>query len=274
VTAKVWLNGAIIEASAATVPVTDHGLTVGDGVFETLKVVDGVPFAITRHLHRLGASAELLGLAAPPDATLRAALTETIAANEPPVGRVRITLTGGPGPAGTERGDAEPTVLVVAGPGRQWPETAPVATVPWRRNERSAVAGAKTTSYAENVVALARVRASGADEALFLDTRGNLSEGTGSNVFVAVDGELLTPALSTGCLAGVTRALVIEWCSVREAELPESVLDSAEEAFITSSTRDVQAVSRVDDRTYQAPGPLTAQARKTFAERSAADIDP
>jgi branched-chain amino acid aminotransferase len=274
VTAKVWLNGAILDAAVATVPVSDHGFTVGDGVFETLKVVDGVPFATTRHLKRLRTSAEHLSLAIPPDDLLRSALAETVAANDAPVGRVRITLTGGPGPAGTERGDAEPTVLVVAGPGRSWPDTVPLATVPWPRNERSAVTGAKTTSYAENVVALARVRAAGADEALFLNTRGDLCEGTGSNIFVVIDGEILTPPLSSGCLAGVTRALVIEWCGVREADLATTVLATAEEVFITSSTRDIQAVHSVDDRSYPAPGPITTQARKTFAERSRADVDP
>ena len=271
---KVWLDGAILDADQARVSVRDHGLTVGDGVFETMKVTSGVPFAMSRHLVRLKDSAARLGLCVPDAASLRAAATELIAAHRPgEVGRLRITVTGGDGPAGTERGGADPTVLMVVGAGSARPASASLATVPWVRNERSAVAGAKTTSYAENVVALAHAKQRGAAEALFCDTRGNLCEGTGSNLFLVVDGTLVTPALSTGCLAGVTRALVIEWSGADEVELPLSVLDRATEVFITSSTRDVQPVHAVDTRAYAGPGPITAEAVETFTARSSADED-
>ncbi len=272
---KVWLNGEVLDSDDATVSVRDHGLTVGDGVFETVKVVDGVPFALTRHLIRLRSSAGRLGLAAPDDEVLRRAIHELLDAHAPgEVGRLRVTVTGGEGPPGTERGTSGPTVLLVVGPVSAWPGSAALCTVPWARNERSAVAGAKTTSYAENVVALAHARARGAAEALFLDTRGYLCEGTGSNVFVVVGGRILTPALSTGCLAGVTRALVVEWSGAEEVELPESVLDQADEVFITSSTRDVQPVHAVDSRTYAVPGPETDLVAGTFARRSVAVTDP
>ena len=85
--------------------------------------------------------------------------------------------------------------------------------MPWVRNERSATAGLKTTSYAENVVALDRAHAEGGSEALFANTRGELCEGTGSNVVVVVDDELVTPPLSSGCLAGITRELLLEWAA-------------------------------------------------------------
>lgn len=272
---RVWLDGAVLEADQARISVRDHGLTVGDGVFETMKVTAGVPFAMARHLARLDDSAGRLGLRAPDAADLRVAATELIAAHDPgEVGRLRITVTGGNGPAGTERGGAAPTVLMVVGPGSTWPPSAALATVPWARNERSAVAGAKTTSYAENVVALAHAKKRGAAEALFYDTRGNLCEGTGSNVFLVVDGALVTPALSTGCLAGVTRGLVIEWSGALEDELGAGSVDRATEVFITSSTRDVQPVHAVDDRMYAVPGPVTAAAMATFASRSVADTDP
>jgi branched-chain amino acid aminotransferase len=272
---KVWLDGALLDVDVARISVRDHGLTVGDGVFETMKVVDGVPFGLTRHLTRLAVSAARLGLAVPDEGTLRRAADELLSAHgSGEVGRLRITVTGGDGPPGTERGSAGPTVLMVAGPGSTWPSSAALVTVPWPRNERSAVAGAKTTSYAENVVALAYAKQRGAAEALFLDTRGHVCEGTGSNVFIVVAGRLLTPALSTGCLAGVTRGLVIEWIGAAEDELPSDVLGSADEVFITSSTRDVQAVHAVDRRTYSAPGPVTARAIEEFAARSGADPDP
>ena len=120
--------------------------------------------------------------------------------------------------------------------------------MPWTRNERSAVAGLKTTSYAENVVAVEYAHQRGASEGLFANTRGELCEGTGSNVFLVVGGRILTPPLASGCLAGVTRALVIEWCGAEEATLSMSDLAAADEVFLTSSTRDVHPVSALDGR--------------------------
>jgi branched-chain amino acid aminotransferase len=276
---KVWVDGAVVEADQARVSVFDHGLTVGDGVFETAKVVDGVPFALTRHLDRLASSARGLGLTPPEDAALRDAVASTLAANADAVAagplRLRITLTGGTSPLGSDRGDAAPTLVVALAPLTAWAPTAKVVVVPWTRNERAATAGLKTTSYAENVVALAHAKAHGGSEAVLANTAGMLCEGTGSNVFLALDGQLVTPPLSSGCLAGVTRALVLEWTGAVERDLPVVALLRAEEVFLTSSTRDVQAVHAVGDDAYRdAPGPLTRQAAATFAERSAADFDP
>jgi branched-chain amino acid aminotransferase len=102
-----------------------------------------------------------------------------------------------------------------------------------------------------------------------------LCEGTGSNVFVVIGGRLLTPPLTSGCLAGITRALVLQWTDAEEAELPYSVLEEADEVFLTGTLRDVQAVSRVDLRELPgAPGPVTAKAMEIFAERMAADFEP
>ncbi|MFC7502105.1 aminotransferase class IV, partial [Nocardioides sp. GCM10030258] len=119
-------------------------------------------------------------------------------------------------------------------------ETTAVITVPWPRNERGALAGLKTTSYAENVVALEAARAKGATEAIFANLAGNLCEGTGTNVFYVVDGELRTPTLASGCLAGVTRDLVLEWFGGREVDEPLTVAAAADEIFLVSTTRDVQ----------------------------------
>jgi branched-chain amino acid aminotransferase len=136
------------------------------------------------------------------------------------------------------------------------------------------VAGLKTTSYAENVVALARAKEAGASEALFANTAGQLCEGTGSNVFVVLGGRLSTPPLSSGCLAGVTRELVCELVDVVEDDLPMSVLAEADEVFLTSSTRDVQGQHRVDDHELEAPGPITREVARAFADLVAGDIDP
>jgi branched-chain amino acid aminotransferase len=275
---KVWLDAGLLDADDARVSVFDHGLTVGDGVFETAKVVDGMPFALSRHLHRLARSAAGLGLAVPAEADLRVAITATLEANAAELAaphRLRITLTGGTGPLGSDRGADGPTLLVALAPMRTWPATAKVVVVPWTRNERAATAGLKTTSYADNVVALAHAHAGGGSEALLANTVGQLCEGTGSNVFLVLDGEIVTPPLSSGCLAGVSRALVLEWTDAVERALSMADLARAEEVFLTSSTRDVQAVHAVDDRDLPgAPGPRTSYVAATFAERAAADVDP
>ncbi|GHA04466.1 aminotransferase class IV [Streptomyces echinoruber] len=272
---KIWLDGGLRDAEAARVSVFDHGLTVGDGVFETVKAVDGRPFALTRHLERLTRSARGLGLPEPDLDEVRRACAAVLEANPMPLGRLRITYTGGHGPLGSDRGEQGPTLVVALGEAARRPDTTAVVTVPWTRNERGALAGLKTTSYAENVVALARAHERGASEALFGNTAGRLCEGTGSNVFVVLDGEIHTPPLASGCLAGVTRALTIEWTGAKETDLPLEVLRRADEVFLTSTLRDVQAVHRVDDRDLPgAPGPVTAKAMRIFEERAADDLDP
>ena len=118
-------------------------------------------------------------------------------------------------------------------------------------------------------------KAHGGSEAVLANTAGMLCEGTGSNVFVVLAGELVTPPLTSGCLAGVTRALVLEWTGAIERDVPLGALLEADEVFLTSSTRDVQAVHAVGDDSYpDAPGPLTRHAAATFAERAASDVDP
>ncbi len=273
----VWLNGSLLpRPDAPALTVADHGFTVGDGVFETLKVLDGVPFALTRHLDRLGVSASGLGLPWSREllASVRDGVDQVLAAEHLDQGRLRITVTGGPAPMGSGRGEAPPTVVVAAGPMAPLPSSTEVVTVPWPRNERGATAGLKTTSYAENVIALARATEEGATEALLPNTRDHVCEGTGSNVFYVVDGELRTPTLASGCLAGVTRALVIEWNDVREVDEPVEVLAGASEVFLVSTTRDVQAVSRLDGRELPAPGPVTAEVAAVWSTRSRENLDP
>jgi branched-chain amino acid aminotransferase len=273
---RIWLDGALRNADSAQVSVFDHGLTVGDGVFETVKAERGTAFALTRHVERLTRSARGLGLADPDPDEVRRACAAVLEANPLPLARMRITNTGGVSPLGSDRGAFGPTLVVAVAEEVRRPDTTAVITVPWVRNERSAVAGLKTTSYAENVVALAAAHRAGASEALFANTVGRLCEGTGSNVFVVLDGELHTPPLTSGCLAGITRALVVEWAGAKETDLPFEALEQAEEIFLTSTLRDVQAVHRVDGRATVAavPGPVTAEAMRIFEARAGADLDP
>lgn len=275
---RVWIGngqgGQVMPVEDARISPLDHGFTVADGVFETLKVVDSQPFALTRHLRRFALSASVLGLHVPDRDAMVAAVSQLLSSvGDLPLGRLRITLTGGESPLGSDRGDALPTLVIVASPISPWPDTTSVRTVAWPRNERSALAGVKSTSYAENVHALAFAHRHGASEAIFANTRGELCEGTGSNVFVVVDGQVLTPPLDSGCLAGITRELVCEWTEVTEAALPMSILQAADEVFITSSTRDIHPVVVVDER-HLAAGPITSGLRQEFARRSRAQIDP
>ncbi len=148
-------------------------------------------------------------------------------------------------------------------------------TVPWPRNERGALAGLKTTSYAENVVALAYARERGRGEAIFANLAGHLCEGTGSNVFYVVDGELRTPTLASGCLAGISRDLLLEWYGAREVDEPVEVLAEADEIFLVSTTRDVQPVHRVRrPRPRRCRGRSRPRVPEVWAEREAADVDP
>ncbi|KUL51798.1 aminotransferase class IV [Streptomyces sp. NRRL S-1521] len=272
---KIWLDGGLRDADAARVSVLDHGLTVGDGIFETVKTVEGRTFALTRHLARLARSARGLGLPEPDLDEVRRACAAVLEANPLPLGRLRITYTGGLSPLGSDRGDRGATLVVALGEAQRRPDSTAVITVPWTRNERGALTGLKTTSYAENVVALARARERGASEALFPNTVGRLCEGTGSNVFVVLDGEIHTPPVASGCLAGITRELAVEWTGTEETDLPMDVLDRADEVFLTSTLRDVQGVHRVDGRELPgAPGPVTAKAMRAFDERAADGLDP
>jgi branched-chain amino acid aminotransferase len=275
-----WVNGRLVPDGQATTSARDHGFVVGDGVFEAVKIDRGIPFALTRHLTRMARSAAGIGLTGFDVDTVRRAAHEVVEANREVLtgayDLLRITFTAGPGLLGSGRVGGPPTLVLGVTPGHDPdPETA-VITVPYRRNDVGALTGLKTTSYGENVLALAQAHAAGASEAVFANTRGQLCEGTGTNVFVVRDGELLTPPLASGCLAGVTRALVLEWYGGREADLPFDALTTSDEVFLTSTARDVQAVVAVDGRPVGTgrAGPVTLAAARAFAEQQRERTDP
>jgi len=276
----IWMNGELMPLESAAVSPLDHGLVVGDGVFETLRVYRGVPFAWTRHLDRLHASAGGLGLAAPDRAELRAAADAVIAENRLDEARLRITVTGGPAPPGSKRAPVPPTLIITAFPLEPSVAAAGVVIVPWTRNEGGALAGLKTISYAENVRALAYAEEHGAHEAIFPNTMGRLCEATGSNVFLVLDGICCTPPLSAGCLNGVTRQLLLEIAKsaigdeIEERDVPVDALRRADEAFLASTVREVQAIAEVDGTELVAPGPITTALAAAFRELTGRDIDP
>lgn len=278
-TTRVWVNGRLTGVDEPSITALEHGVTVGDGAFETAKVEAGKVFAATRHAQRLDRTMAGLGLPPADHDYVADGIAAVLGAGEPiGFGRLRYSVTGGAGPLGSDRDDSPLTYIVTCAEQPRPPASAALAVVPWTRNERSAVAGLKTTSYAENVVALAYAKERGAVEAAFANTRGELCEGTGSNIFVVVDGAILTPPLDSGCLAGITRAIAIEWCreeglEVREETLPLDVLQSADEVFITSSTKDILPIHAVDDRALE-PGPVTKEAAAVFGRLCSQRLDP
>jgi branched-chain amino acid aminotransferase len=277
----VWLDGQLVALDDARVSPLDHGLLVGDGVFETLRVYAGRPFAWRRHIARLQTSAAALGLSAPDDAALRAAADAVLEANDCPEARLRITVTSGAAPPGSSRrGSAGPTVFLVAFPLDVPGRAAAVVVVPWTRNENGALAGLKTISYAANARALTYAEERGAIEGIFANTRGNLCEATGSNVFCVVDGVVVTPPASAGCLLGVTRGLVLELCEslgIPSAEQDLSIENfrTVREAFLSSTTREVQAIATIDGSPVaDAPGAVTAKLAHAFRDLVNNNLDP
>lgn len=271
---RAWCNGSLVDPQAPAITVLDHGFTVGDGVFEAIKVVDNAPFALTRHLERLTSSAATMGLPNPDDGKIKEAIKQVLDGQSYRIGRIRITFTAGISPLGSGRLTTDPTLVVVVTEASEYPATTKAVTVPWSRNERGAVAGVKSTSYAENVVALAYAEEREASEAIFGNTIGNLCEGTGTNVFCVFGDEVATPPLSAGCLSGVTRNLVVEWCGVTERDIPLDELVSADEVFLTSTTRNVQGLHTLDDRVFSTDQPVTGRIAHTWLEREREDVDP
>lgn len=243
----------------------------GPGVFETFAVRQGRPVARTRHLARLAAGAAVLGFAPPPSRELAAALDAALAAS-PGAGRARLLVVplAAPGPSA-----ARTATVVTVGPATPVAPAAHVAVVSVVRNERSPLAGVKSTAYADSALALAEARAAGADEAVVADTAGALCEAATSNVFVVLDGVVVTPPLAAGCLPGVVRALVLDAGLAVERDLRPDDLRGADEAFLTSSTRGVQPVASVDGRALPtSPGPRTVAIMSWYEALLAADLDP
>lgn len=279
--AHAWVNGRLVEPGEPSVAVADHGLVVGDGVFEATKVVDGKPFAVRRHLARMDRSLAGFGLPPADHGLIREGIAAVLEQDPGmPFGKLRWWVTAGVGPFGSDRGGPVGALSyhVAADRATPWGPTTTVHVVPWTRNERAATAGIKTTSYADNVLALAAAHQAGASEAIFGNTRGELCEGTGSNIGVVIDGQALTPPLSSGALAGITRELLLHWSAesdtpVREQSLPLEVLQRADEVFLTNSSRDVHPVVGVDSRALPV-GPITEALRRLWGERAGESADP
>jgi branched-chain amino acid aminotransferase len=254
VQAVVWVNGNRQRDETAHVSARDRGFTLGDGVFETMRVRGRAVFRLDRHLARLQRGLQVLQIPAPGE--LREWVLRAAAESGLPDASIRLTVTRGRGPAGVAPPDhPQPTVTVIAAPMPLFPASTYTAglsahVASGRRNEFSATAGLKTLSYVDAVAALLEARRAGMDEALLLDTQGHCSEATASNLFAWTGAELVTPRVSCGALPGITREAVLELANAAGLPAVERVLTldeliSSAEAFLTSSLRGVAPLVRV-----------------------------
>lgn len=269
-------NGCLILADEVRISPFDLGLTVGLGVFETMQSYDGSVFAWGRHYDRLQHSAKVSGIALPSSVSLQSAMAEVITANglRSGRGRIRVSLGGGVNPLGGGQESGNVIVTAVAMPEPKASVRLMVSPYPF--DDHGALAGVKSASFASNVVAYRHAVKQGADEALMLNAHGLLCEGTISNIFIVKSGAVHTPALSCGCLPGVTRAIVLELCdelgiSHAEVDLRDSDALDADELFISSSAREVQSAQMMVDQA-ELVNPVTMRLRDAYQRRVAQEL--
>ena len=268
---QVYLDGRVVDASLARVSVFDRGFLFGDGVFESMRALDGRVFRIDRHLARLHRSASLIELTLPlTNDAFRAAIDRLLRANNLREARLRLTVTRGPGRPGDYVGTTgPPTTVIAASPFRclepdLYDRGVAVVTSARRAIAATAIDPAiKSISRLASVLARREASRAGAFEALMMNADGCLTEGTASNLFLAVDGALSTPAISEGGLPGVTREAVIELAAaagleMAERRVPAARLAQAQEVFLTNTSWGVLPVATIDGRPVGAgvPGPI------------------
>lgn len=283
---KVWLNGRLLDGAQATLSVADRGFLLGDGLFETMRAYGGRVFRLEAHLARLERGAARIGLALPGD--LDKAVLATVQANDLGEAAIRLTVSRGPSGPGLEPpggSEVPPTVVVTVRPYRAdsalYEHGVRAVTAAARLDERRLTAGLKHTGYLEAILAVRAARAAGADEAVFLDSEGHVAEASASNLFAVTGGQLWTPPLRCGILPGITRATVIDLASglglqVQEEPLPPPGLAAADEAFLTSSLREIVPLVALDGVPIgpaRRPGPSTRRVLQAYRDlaRSAAE---
>jgi len=252
----VYVNGEIVPADQARISVFDRGFMRGDGVFETMRAYGGQVFRLQDHLARLDHGLKALRFPArSADLNLEAAIEATIKASGLTSARLRVEVTRGVGTTEfTGQTGASPTVVVAVQPIADTP-VAPlnviVSTI--RRDENSPLAEIKTINYVPSILARIEAEAAGADDAIMLNYAGFVAEGCASNVFLVHSGMLFTPDLASGVLPGITRRVVLEIASdldipAREKLISPGLLESADEIFLASSTREIVPVATLDGK--------------------------
>jgi branched-chain amino acid aminotransferase len=269
----VYLNGQLIPRSKAKLSPFDHGLLYGYGLFETMRAYNGYIFHLDRHLARLRHSAESIGLADRLTAfDLEAACTKTLDANKLKDARLRLTISAGEGDMTPDPSTcSSPTVLITARnfiplPPEKYESGFKAALSSLRRNSQSPLSRLKSTCYMENILARTAARAAGYDETIFLNEQGYLAEGSTTNIFLASNGELITPSLESGVLPGITREAVLEIARTSNIKATErwvqlNELIEAQEAFITNSILELMSLTWFEGKPIGTgkPGQLTRE---------------
>ena len=242
----LWLNGQLLPPAEARINPTDRGFLLGDGVFETLHATNH----LARHLARLRTGAAILGITVPyTDAEIATAAAAVLAGAE---AALRITLTRGPAPRGLLAGCGQPTLLITAAP---LPAPAsPAHTIiaqTTRRNEHSPLARIKSLNYLDSILARQEAASAGADDAILLNTAGQVAEATAANLFVLHAGAWTTPPVADGALPGITRSLLLEAGFATEATLTPERLITADAAFLSTSLG-LRLVASVDGHAIRA----------------------
>jgi branched-chain amino acid aminotransferase len=260
----IYLNNKIVPSSEARVSVFDHGFLYGDGIYETMRVYDGVVFMMEEHLERLYRSASFIGLDIPkkiPD--IKIAIYETLQSNKLTEAYLRVTVSRGQGPLGLDPDLCkEPTFVVMANEFKNYPksyyeEGIKLISASVRRNLKEALnPQIKSLNFLNNILAKIEAKQKDAYEAIMLNASGHLTEGTISNIFFVMDGILCTPSVECGILDGITRAIVIDLAIKNGVEVKEGLfklkdLYSASEVFITNTTMEVMPISSVDDVNFK-----------------------
>jgi branched-chain amino acid aminotransferase group I len=273
----IYLNGQLIPRSKAKLSPFDHGFLYGYGLFETMRSYQGHIFRLDRHLARLRCAAKSLGLAhgviaSEGKQSLETACMETLDANKLKDARLRLTVSAGEGDMTPDPSTcSNPTILITARnlvslPPEKYESGFKAALSPLRRNSQSPLSRLKSTCYMENILARMAARAAGCDEAILLNEQGYLAEGSTTNIFLASNGELITPSLESGVLPGITREAVLEIARAsniktleRQVELKELI--EAEEAFVTNSILELMPLTWFEGKPIGPgkPGELTSR---------------
>ncbi|MBI5198992.1 MAG: branched-chain-amino-acid transaminase [Nitrospirae bacterium] len=277
----IYLNGRLVPEEKARVSVFDHGFLYGDGIYETMRAYCGVVFMIDEHIRRLFRSGELIKLkiVRPPD-EIKRAIYNTLSKNRLKDAYIRLSISRGPGEIGLDPGLCpKPTIVIITKRFKEYPEEiykkgVRVSIVKTRRNAPEALnPKIKSLNFLNNILAKIEAKEAGVYEAVMLNYRGYLAEGTITNIFFVKDGSLFTPSVEAGILDGITRKLIMKVAKGNGVKVEEGLytpesLYGADEAFITNTTLEILPVTKVDNKTIGngIPGPITGELHKGYKE--------
>jgi len=278
---KVWINGRLYAKEDAKISVYDHGLLYGDGVFEGLRSYGGKVFRLQEHLKRLWESAHAIRLSIPMShEAMTAAVYETLKTNQLVDAYIRLVVTRGAGSLGLDPNRcSDPQIIIITDhialyPREFYEHGLEIVTVSVVRNHPAALSPRiKSLNYLNNILAKLEGLQAGCVEALMLNTKGEVAECTGDNIFIVRNGDVYTPPNDAGILEGITRDAVIELAreeglEVRESPMTKHDIYIADEVFLTGTAAEVIPVVKVDQRTIGdgRPGPVTRDLTKKFHE--------